>query len=218
MKGEPVNIAHVVQSFSGTDLSATLARIESDARGIAATECPQFLERARACRVALAAAAVLKQLSSQVDVTIHALGILMCLPRILQPSETIEYVSLGAGNTGRLFDLETNLRIAEFKFIRWRGGAEAIRQNTTFKDFYQLEAHSTSKRKYLYLLGTTHAQKFFEGRRALNSVMSRDHKLRMMFFERFGERFRTVGDYYAAHRLKVGIEDISPWVPELKGS
>lgn len=33
--------------------------------------------------------------------------------------------------------------------------------------------------------------------------------------ERFGERFRTVGDYYAAHANTVQIEDVSPWLSEL---
>ena len=50
-------------------------------------------------REALSAAAELKQLTSQIDVTIHALGILLCLPYILKDGETIEYISLGAGNT-----------------------------------------------------------------------------------------------------------------------
>lgn len=45
----------------------------------------------------------------------------MCLPHILEPDERVESVSLGAGNTGRDFDLETNVRVAEFKFIHWRG-------------------------------------------------------------------------------------------------
>ncbi len=51
----------------------------------------------------------------------------MCLPKILKPGEIVEYVSLGAGNTGRQFDLETNRRVAELKFIRWRG-ADSIRE------------------------------------------------------------------------------------------
>jgi hypothetical protein len=37
--------------------------------------------------------------------------------------------------TGRSFDLETSDRVAvaEFKFIRWQGGPESIRQNQLFK-------------------------------------------------------------------------------------
>lgn len=69
----------------------------------------------------------------KVNVVIHALGILLCLPHILEADGTVQYVSLGAGNTGRQFDLETDRRVAEFKFIQWQGGPESIRQNSLFK-------------------------------------------------------------------------------------
>ena len=39
----------------------------------------------------------MKRLAGQINVTIHALGILLCLPHILEPSERVEPVSLGAG-------------------------------------------------------------------------------------------------------------------------
>jgi hypothetical protein len=39
---------------------------------------------------------------------------------------------------GRSFDLETDRQVAEFKFIAWRGGAEAIRQNGLFIDIFRL--------------------------------------------------------------------------------
>jgi hypothetical protein len=48
----------------------------------------------------LGAAGLVKQLAGQINMIIHALGILLCLPHILRPSEIIDYVSLGAGNTG----------------------------------------------------------------------------------------------------------------------
>ena len=46
--------------------------------------------------------------------------------------------------TGRSFDLETSCRVAvaEFKFIRWQGDPESIRQNQLFKDFYLLARSS----------------------------------------------------------------------------
>ena len=66
-----------------------------------------------------------------------------------------------------------------------RVGPESIRQNTTFKDFCELAAHPTGKRKHLYLLGTRHALKFFRGRRSMTSVLSRNHELRDSFFDRF---------------------------------
>ena len=127
----------------------------------------------------------------------------------------VEYASLGAGNTGREFDLETNRRIAEFKFIHSRGGPESIRQNQLFKDFYLLSESPSPKRKYLYVLGTKHPLKFFNGGRALSSVLSRNHKLLKQFEGAHGEKFETVRDYFLAHKNLVEIEDVSGWVPEL---
>ena len=78
----------------------------------------------------------IKSVAGQINVIVHAVGILLSLPEILREGEEVISLSLGAGSTGKDFDLETNLSIAEFKFIQWRGGAEAIRQNQVFKDFY----------------------------------------------------------------------------------
>ena len=215
MRKYATGVPRLPDRFTGPYLTVTLRRIERDVRGLAAQDCADFLQSAGIDRDALDAAAFLKQLAGQVNVTIHALGILICLPHILEANETVEYVSLGAGNTGRLFDLETDRRIAEFKFIRWRGGAETIRQSTMFKDFFLLAQHPTRKRKYLYLLGTRHALKFMKGGRALTSVLSRNERIRRMFSETFGKRFRTVGEYYASQGRAVEVVDVSPWLPEL---
>lgn len=211
----PIEIIRLVREFTGPDLTQTLSRIEGAVRGVSAANCASFLESAGAGREALAAAAAMKRLAGQINVTIHALGILLCLPHILEPGEHVEYVSLGAGNTGRRFDLETNLRVAEFKFIHWRGGPEAIRQNSVFKDYFLLADHVTPKRKHLYLLGTEQGLAFLRGRRALNSVLSRNEKVRSVFAERFGARYRTVGEYYAEHSSAVVIDDISLYLSEL---
>ena len=215
MTDETTGIPRLLERFTGMDLTVTLGRIEGAVRGLSVEDCGAFLESEGVDRGALAAAAELKRLAGQINVTIHALGILLCLPHILEAGETVQYVSLGAGNTGRQFDLETNRRIAEFKFIRWRGGAETIRQNSIFKDFYLLAEHPTSKRKYLYVLGTQHVWKFLRGGRALTSVLSRNNKLRDLFFERFGKQFQTVGEYYGVHHRLVEIEDVSPWLSAL---
>jgi hypothetical protein len=210
-------VAEQLRRFSGANLTGTLARIEGSVRGLTLADCPSFLLDAGAGKDALAAAAELKRLAGQINVAIHALGILLCLPHILEDGEQVEYVSLGAGNTGREFDLETNYRVAEFKFIHWRGGAESIRQNSIFKDFFLLAESGSPKRKYLYVLGTDHPLKFLNGGRALTSVLSRGDKVREMFFARFGDRFVTVRDYFQLHHNEVEIGDVSPWLAELAG-
>ncbi len=70
----------------------------------------------------LDSAFILKEVAGQINVIVHAVGILIALPHILREGEVIQSLSLGAGNTGKAFDLETDWRVAEFKFIQWRGG------------------------------------------------------------------------------------------------
>ena len=215
VKPDSSHVLARLNRFADGNLTQRLAGIEREAQGLTAENWGPLLEQTHATREALAEAAELKRLAGQVNVTIHALGILLCLKHVLEPGESVESLSLGAGNTGKPFDLETNRRVAEFKFIRWRGGSESIRQNDTFKDFYLLAAHATSKRKHLFLLDTEHALRFFRGRRKLTSVLSKNEEVRQRFFGEFGGTFRTVGDYYAAHKSEVEIGDVSAWVGDL---
>src|SRR5882724_1902473 len=143
-----------LEAFGGRNLTRTLAEIETSLRGVTIDTCPTALSKCGVGGNVLSAAGYIKRFASQINVVIHALGILACLPHLLQPSERVENVSLGAGNTGRAFDLVTNQRIAEFKFIRWQGGPESIRQNTLFKDFYLMAEEPTEKSKFLYVVGT----------------------------------------------------------------
>ena len=108
---------HLLQTFRGADLTRTIYQIEKSLRGVSADSYSAVLTTTGAKAEVLGAAGLIKQLAGQINVVIHAVGILLCLPHILRPGEVIEYVSLGAGNTGRAFDLETSQRIAEFKFI-----------------------------------------------------------------------------------------------------
>src|SRR5260370_9829460 len=108
---------YLLQTFRGADLTQTIYEIEKSLKGVAAQNYSAVLTTRGAKAEVLGAAGLIKQLAGQINVVVHALGILLCLPHILRPGEVIDYVSLGAGNTGRAFDLETSLRIAEFKLI-----------------------------------------------------------------------------------------------------
>jgi hypothetical protein len=163
----------------------------------------------------LESAFLLKKVAGQINVVIHSVGILISLPHILKKDEFVKSLSLGAGNTGRSFDLETNLRIAEFKFIQWKGGSEAIRQNSVFKDFYGLAEAETSKERFLYVVGLEHPLNFFNGGRVLSSVMSRNNKLWEEIQQRYGNRFERVNEYYEYRKELVQIVDIAEVVPEI---
>ncbi len=200
--------------FSGQDVGRTLAKIELAFEGATADSCMPLLREYHAEHDALAAAGLVKRLAGQVNVIIHALGILLCLPKVLKPGENIEYVSLGAGNTGKPFDLETNHRVAEFKFIAWQGGPEAIRQNSLFKDFYCLAEYDSSKSKHLYVLGTEFPLRFLGSRRSLESVLSKNVTFHGEFKAKYPD-YKVVRDYYIPRRSQVSIEDISPMVSGL---
>lgn len=206
-----------LQAFAGADLGRTLRTIEHSMRGVTVSDCLQTFGQQGIEAELLNAAGSVKRLAAQIHVIIHALGILSCLPHILEPDERIKYVSLGAGNTGKAFDLETNRRIAEFKFISWQGGSEAIRQNALFKDFYLMAEHETPKSKFLYVLDTKHPLKFLNGGRAIASVLSRHVKLHEDFRNSLGSQFTTVCDYYSARKDRVVIQDVSPYIPEILG-
>lgn len=204
-----------LRGFCGPDLTQTIYQIESALRNVNVENYAAAMAAFGTRSEVLGAAGLIKRIAGQINVVIHAVGILLCLPRILKPGEVIEYVSLGAGNTGRDFDLEMNRRIAEFKFIRWQGGPESIRQNALFKDFYEMAEHRSNKEKFLYVLGTEQAEKFLNGGRAISSILSRNVKLRNEFTEKFGDRYRTVCDYYLPRKGLVVIQDVSPFVPAL---
>jgi hypothetical protein len=65
----------------------------------------------------------------------------------------------------------------------------------------------------MYVLGKEIPLKFFNGRRALSSVFSKNTRLWMEFQERYGRRFSVVGDYYSNHKDAVRIIDLCEVLP-----
>jgi hypothetical protein len=81
-------------------------------------------------------------------------------------------------------------------------------------DSYAEVLTTSGAEKYLYVVGTEHGEKFFNGGRALSSVL-RNATLRNKFNSKFGDRYRTVRDYYLPRKGLVVIQDVSRFVPEL---
>jgi len=57
--------------------------------------------------------------------------------------------------------------------------------------------------------------KFFNAKRAITNVLSKNEAVRDLFRARFGDRYARVYEYFAEHRHKASIEDVSVYVPEL---
>jgi hypothetical protein len=210
-----VDAASIIEKFADGSLTARIADLEKQysLTGIDREKSGVLSHSLGVNQDLLTSALVMKQLAGQINVIVHTVGILLLLPHILSEGEIVESLSLGAGNTGRSFDLETNLRIAEFKFIHWRGGAEAIRQNSIFKDFYGLAEATTTKERYLYVIGDHYPLRFFGGRRSLKSVLSRDRFLSDNFYKNYADRFSIVSEYYMHHKDSVHIVDVTQFMP-----
>jgi hypothetical protein len=181
---------------SARELSARIADLEHDLSRTTLEDAQLVLATQGIDSDLMQAALDVKKMSGQINVVVHAVGILVSLPYILNPAERIESLSLGAGNTGRLHDLETNQRIAEFKFIKWKGGAESIRQNGVFVDLFNLASTSTDRKKYLYVVGKEHPMRFLNGGRSLSSVLSKNASVAERFDEAHGDTFTVVRDYW----------------------
>ncbi len=206
--------ARNVQNFAATSLRRKIAQLEAEFISNENFSVETLCTNSNIDLTLLASALMMKRAAGQINEVVHAVGILLLLTHILEDGEIIESLSLGAGNTGRNFDLETNLRVAEFKFIDWRGGAEAIRQNTFFKDFYLLAESDTTKQRYLYVIGDRYPLKFLHGKRALKSVMSKDSGLAARFLALYGEQFAKVHEYYTYRKDRVQIIDVTAFIPD----
>ena len=201
-----------IEQFQGDSLTSSLSKIESSIIGLKDTDLHAFCANQKIDNSFMASAASIKKMAGQINVIIHAAGILCSLPSILETNEIVQGISLGAGNTGRKFDLETNFRIAEFKFIDWQGGAETIRQNAIFKDFFELAEHETTKHKYLYVVGTNYPMNFLKSGRSISSVLSRQPDIHRRLTEKYGNGVSKVRDYYELMKNEVQVCDVSSYI------
>lgn len=207
----------LVESFSTVSITRRVASLEFELQSKKLSDVVKQLRTEHIDNKVVQAALQVKRAAAQINVIIHAVGILVSLPHILEEDETVESLSLGAGNTGREFDLSTDKRVAEFKVIEWQGGSESIRQNTVFYDFFTLAEHGSARRRFLYLLGTDEALRFLRGNRSLKSVLSKNRKISDQFFARYDNNYKVVSDYYNAKRDLVELVDLQKFIPSIWG-
>ena len=204
-----------IEAFRAGSLKDTIAKIETKLQGAQKANTTTTLAESGITLELILAALLIKRHSSQINEVIHALGLLLALPSILEDGEKVESLSLAAGNTGKGFDLETNKRIAEFTFIQWQGGPEVIRQNKIFKDFFFLAEAGTNKRRELYTIGVEYPSKFFNSGRALTPIIDGNRKLGEAFRAKYGNTIPRVQDYYTPRQHLVALRDITQHVPLL---
>ena len=189
------NEAERIAQFAGKNLGAKIAKLEFDFTSLQGNQIAAQLTTSSIDGALFNAARAVKRAAAQIDVVLHALGILVKLPSILEEDEVVESLSLGAGNAkARRFDLETDRRVAEFTFIDWKGN-DNTRLQKIYKDFYRLAEFNTQKKKELWLNDDAYALKYL---RSGSSVRSATHKHRDFWedFQKSYPHIGTVGEYY----------------------
>ncbi|MBN2002849.1 MAG: hypothetical protein JXA21_05790 [Anaerolineae bacterium] len=207
----------LVETFKGDRLGATIVEMEKRLAQAGPETVAEHNRRSEVTPALLSAALEVKRASAQIDVVLHAVGILYALPHILNPDEVVESLSLGANNAGSNFDLVTNQRIAEFKFIHWQPKGNAVRNKTLFGDFFKLARVDTFKTKYLYLLDTYRPLRFLRGQHALQKALDRNQSLANDFAARYGDTYRTVGEFYTAHKDSIRLVSLLDIAPAFAG-
>jgi hypothetical protein len=203
------NIADRIARFTGKNLASTISGLEFKFVNLDRRRIELQLKESAIERGLVDSALKLKRTAAQIDVVIHAVGILVMLPTILEEGERIESLSLGAGSSeAKRFDLETDRRVAEFTFIEWQGN-DNTRLQKVFKDFYRLAEHDTHKRKELWLTDDTYVLKYF---RSKTKVRSATHKHRDVW-ESFQAKYPTlvrVQDYYRLRGEGIVLRTFAP--------
>lgn len=154
-------------------------------------------------------ALIVRERVGVLDSLIHAAVITQTLPLLLEEGEQLlKRPSLAAGNDPqRIFDLETNLRVAEFKVAQWKG-ADSLRQRGLVAD---LAMDSTGRRRQLFVVGDLPKHFLQTSKRPVVNLLSKS-ALRLRTSEIISPE-TTVAKF--THDSDVEIIDLARWFPRL---
>lgn len=206
----------LAEFLGAAPLTARIADLERRLQGSDRTGVEAAFVDAGLRTGVLEAALVVRRDFGRLNDLIHALAILLALPRLLVEGEVVvNRPSLAAGNDpSRPYDLETSRRVAEFKLSKWTG-RDAMRKRETFKDFVRLAADDSGRQAELFVVGTA-PSRFLKGSRSTAEwALDRAPSTRRLFAARFGRLSTSVAEFTAGPGARVLIRDLSRILPEV---
>lgn len=211
--------------LEGGRLKGVVADLEHELASASGTEASQATERVGMGGdpgVALFMAAVqTRQQLGRINDLIHATGIALMLPAILESGEHLtNRPSLAAGNdASRPFDVETDRRIMEFKFGVWQPGSNAARKRGVFHDLLHLAAAPSERRPELYVVGPQAAKFLLTTKSKVSWALNRQaEKSQQLFEERFGSVDIPIPEFTKGPAAHVNIIDIKQLLPMLSAA
>jgi hypothetical protein len=209
----------VLADFMGSQsLTTRISTLELQLLGASLDQVVGIVEGAGVSRDTLAAALAVRSSLGRLNDVVHATVIALSLPLILEPGETLSNrPSLAAGNNpSQKFDLETTLRVAEFKVSVWRG-ADAGRKRGAFADFVNLALDgSVNKRKQLFVVGGQPKHFLETCESAAKWGLSKSSaNLRQRFEDEYGSLEIPICEFRAGRGSAVEIIDLNTVIPGL---
>ncbi|MFC5179476.1 hypothetical protein [Nocardioides taihuensis] len=217
-----VGFLQLAKFLEGGRLKGVVAELEHELASASGAEVSQATEEVGMGGepgIALFTAAVqTRQRLGRLSDLIHATGIALMLPALLEPDERLtNRPSLAAGNDpSRPFDVETDRRIMEFKFGVWQPGSNADRKRGVFHDLLHLAADPSGRRPELYVVGPQ-AEKFLLGTtsKVAWALNRQAEKSRQLFEERFGSVDIPIPEFTRGPAAHVQIVDLEQRLPVL---
>lgn len=208
------SVATLTAFLGRRPLPEAIAGIEADVEHATALEIRTTAVAAGIDARLLTAAIKVRRDLGRLDDMIRAAAILGLLPAMLEDGETlVSRPSLGAASDPRRpFDVESNLRVAEFHLAAWTG-RDDMRKRELFKDFVRLAADTSGRRPELLVVGPE-PRRFLETSRSRASwALDRSPGMQRLFLERFGDLSATVASFTAGPGARVHIVDVAPMLP-----
>jgi hypothetical protein len=211
----PTQLAAVGAFLDRAPLGTTVADLERALGGCRADDVARVAAAHGMTVELLGAAIAAREALGKISDLIHAAAIALSLPHILQSGERLMRPSLAAGNTKRrLFDIETDRRIAEFKLARWTG-KDGARQKSAVKDLARLAADGSGRTAELYVRGPI-AIGWLKGTRSPVRQQIQGFRPELAAFEHaFGDPGIAVSAFVAGKAAHVHLIDIEQHVPHL---
>ncbi|WP_328645246.1 hypothetical protein OHS58_34380 [Amycolatopsis sp. NBC_00348] len=201
----------LLRFFGDEDLSSRVLRLEDRLEGADRETVDDRVAAEGMTDGLLQAALLVRQHAGRINDLIHATMIVRALPKVLEPGERIvRRPSLAAGNDpSRKFDLETNLRVAEFKAGQWKG-RDAMRKRGLVADLVGLVLGRGDRRAELYVLGRLPIEFLRNSNSTMEWALGRSSPhLRRAYDDRFGTASFTVRQFTEGPAADVALIDLA---------
>jgi ADP-ribosylglycohydrolase len=198
--------------FTAHNLTVRLAELEGALAGANRADARSLVARSGFDESLVESALVVRKRVGMLDTLIHAAVIMLVLPVILDDGEVVtKRPSLGAGtDPDRIFDLETDRRVTEFKLAYWQGH-DGMRQRGLFADVVGLALDQSGRRRQVYVVGHRPVAFLTSSKRNALKTLSKG-PLRVREATGLTDGM-SVAEFTAT--AKIEIIDLAPLVPRL---